>query len=616
MKPTGHWTSISRSLQILPWMVAVLTSIVLFLLLSPKLYGLEILSLPGNWLAWTVALVSGIGVFVLTKWFVWVSQEREKLSRQVHEAQRRISEHNKRLEAVLRVSQKFISASNEKEIIEEVMQICVDMIGARGASYVPLDERGQPLTTINFGNIPDPKIDAWLEYLASPSVRDQCGQCQNYGQWTKTCPLSPNPLSEPVGLYCLPLRHGDQDLGVLNVFMSKEIHLDDETEAFFQSVLNETALALESLRLRKHEMASLRQFQIGETITDLSLLLTPLLESIREILKGDFAFFTGKEPGRGHKDLILTTGKFPEDSQCTIDQLAREVATSGKGVIVGDREGVSPVSGKIHSILAAPVQSQNEPALGVILVGSRQSQSYSKRQLALLQMVAGQVGLLVQNRNILVEVEYNAMMAERKRLAREIHDGLAQTLGFLKLQTAQMQTYLSQGELSRLRAMLESSHKTLSDAYLEARQAIDGLRITPEKKGLTSWLAQTIVEFQDNTGLPVELDRVCNTEDLAPEVQTQLVRILQEALSNVRKHSSATHVWVNCYEERGDLILEIKDDGKGFSLDDIPVSSRYGLQGMRERSDLIGAEFQIISQPVKGTTVRILLPIEESRMSI
>lgn len=91
--------------------------------------------------------------------------------------------------------------------------------------------------------------------------------------------------------------------------------------------------------------------------------------------------------------------------------------------------------------------------------------------------------------------------------------------------------------------------------------------------------------------------------------------MVQETFSNIRKHAQAQRVSVFLREWRGDLVLEISDDGTGFESEDVPELSRHGLRGMRERAELIGAEFQIISQRGKGTTVRLTLPvgIEEER---
>jgi len=227
-----------------------------------------------------------------------------------------------------------------------------------------------------------------------------------------------------------------------------------------------------------------------------------------------------------------------------------------------------------------------------------------------LQMIAGQVSLVVQNVRLLAQLEYKTMIEERMRLAREIHDGLAQTLGFLKLKTAQMRAYLEQGEADLLQEAVDTCYSVLAEAYQDARQAIDGLRIS-SKEGFGEWLQQTVDEFQGYTGMIVD---VCDSEIVAgllPEVQAQLIRIVQEALSNVRKHAKARQVEIDCQRLGASIIMEIHDDGEGFNVEDVPGPSQHGLRGMRERAELIGADFQVVSQPNQGTTVRISLPLQE-----
>ena len=105
----------------------------------------------------------------------------------------------------------------------------------------------------------------------------------------------------------------------------------------------------------------------------------------------------------------------------------------------------------------------------------------------------------------------------------------------------------------------------------------------------------------------------CNLEadelEFLPEISAQLIRIIQEALNNVRKHAHASRVIINLRKWDGDMLAEVIDDGQGFDPEDIPDIAQYGLRGMRERAELIGADFQIISQPRRGTTVRLSLPI-------
>jgi len=200
------------------------------------------------------------------------------------------------------------------------------------------------------------------------------------------------------------------------------------------------------------------------------------------------------------------------------------------------------------------------------------------------------------------------VVKERTRLAREIHDGIAQLLAFLKLQTGQMQSFVAQGQFGRLEQALKANYQALSEAYLSTRQTIDDLRLTP-KEGLPQWLEQITTDFQNSTGLVSRLTINPDLHNLPDEVQLQLIRITQEALSNIRKHARASQVSISAREWEGDFILEIQDDGEGFSPEDVPGISQYGLRGMRERTELIGGRFSNHEQPHQGTTIKVSLPV-------
>jgi two-component system nitrate/nitrite sensor histidine kinase NarX len=266
----------------------------------------------------------------------------------------------------------------------------------------------------------------------------------------------------------------------------------------------------------------------------------------------------------------------------------------------------------LKSLLASPLLSPERVVLGAILVGNRRRSGFQPRHLTLLQTIAGQVALVVQNASLMAELEYQTMLQERARLAREIHDGLAQTIGFLKLQAAQLRTQLDNGDAARLRQSADLFYATLSEAYQDARQAIDGLRVSPDECGLSGWLRQIADEFQDLSGLPVHLEESPVEARVSPEVQAQLIRIIQEALSNVRKHAHAGEVWLRLGQTNDDLVLEVTDDGDGFTPQDITNASRHGLRSMRERAELIGADFQVASLPQQGATVRVRLPVDRS----
>jgi two-component system nitrate/nitrite sensor histidine kinase NarX len=559
----------------------------------------------------------------------------KNLQKEGDEFKNRSARAEHRLSSVLRLSQTFVDASDEREVVEQILKFSGEIFGARAASFVPLDERRQPLAAIHYGEIPGSVMNDWVEYLASPSIRQRCEACGKHGVLTQACPLLEGPVAEDLGsersleIYCLPLRRGEREFGILNLYFPEGQALDQESQVFLQAMLDETSLALEGVRLRRREIAALSQLQATHQQEDLSDLLSNFLENVRETLKADFAYLYLNECQSSQPEVRLVNGRIPSLAQPMVDALIQGILTCSHPILLGDVAGLPnglpagfsteiPLKTKlienseasdIRALLLTPLCSPAGEALGAIVVGSGRQNGFNQRQLDLLQSLASQVTLVVRNSQLMAELQFRSMMAERSRLAREIHDGLAQTLGFLKLQTSQMQNFLHLGDFERLAEAIRISHKILEEAYLDARQAIDGLRIVPSLRGLSPWLEQTVVEFQENSGIRVNLVDVHDFDHLASEVQAQLIRIVQEALSNVRKHAHANQAWVECRMDSGDLILEVRDDGTGFSPEDIPAPSRYGLQGMRERTELIGAEFQVISRPHEGTTVRVRLPL-------
>jgi two-component system nitrate/nitrite sensor histidine kinase NarX len=337
------------------------------------------------------------------------------------------------------------------------------------------------------------------------------------------------------------------------------------------------------------------------------------LENVQETLKADFVLLQFDSRGKpGMRDMSI--GEFSESNTSIVESVIGGVQKSGVPVLLGDVESEPGSIEGFHSLIAAPLMISDEPAFGAILAGNIHSKKFNSRHLSLLQTLAGQISLVVRNSELRAEIEFNSIMSERTRLAREIHDGLAQTLGFLKLQAAQMENFLAAKDTKRLETSLSQTYKVLSEAYLDVRQAIDDLRISPSRDGLTSWLEETSMEFEDNTGLVVNIEGRSPADELPLEIQVQLIRIIQEALSNVRKHAQATQAWIDYHQAGRDFLVEIRDDGRGFHPDEIPGVSKYGLQGMRERSEMIGAELQIISAPEEGTIIKIRVPVPKGEL--
>lgn len=556
---------------------------------------------------------------------LWKTLQRQRESeRALNQAETLRGQTSQQLSAILQVSQKFAEAGDEGEIIDTVLRMVMQTTGAMGASFVPLDERGQAKAAVRRGEFPFPVPDAYLEYLASTSVRQTCQQCSVLENHDHSCVLLKGPYTDARGIYCYPLRQGSRDLGMLNLYIPEAGSLDLQHQAFMRSLADATALALEGERLRRRELSVLSHPRPTRQAADLRTTLNSMVENLREILNADLVFvqLAGK-PGKNPPDLngddafmkrAMISGEVLPEDHPGLSALASQVVEEGQLLSRSDARQRLP---GLAAWVALPLQSASPAPLGVLFAGSHNADGFNNRQMTLIHSVAEQMVLLVQSTNQLADLEYQTLMGERTRLAREIHDGLAQTLGFLKLQTAQMLGYQERGDDTRLAQALRTSYDALAAAYQDARQVIDGLRISPSGPGgyaLENWLRQTVAEtlvVGNQNPLTITISDLDVRTALPPEVHAQLIRIVQEALSNVRKHARASQAWISCVETAQDLVLEVRDDGRGFAIDGIPDPSRYGLTGMRERAELLGADFQVISRPDEGTIVRVRLPLRE-----
>ena len=566
---------------------------------------------PDAWIALDIlvlVLFVGLAYAAYERWQRSIA-ERNDLTSKLAQAEAQLSQAYQRQAAILRISQLFSEAKDDHQVIEHVLRYALDLLEAKGASFVPLDERAQPQAAVSMGEIPSVVTDAWIEYLASPAIRQQCGACQNYDRMTFSCPLIKGSPLEVAGMYCLPIRRGDQEFGVLNLYIPSEGHLEKEKQAFLLGLVEETSLALEAVRMRKRAMITLRQLQAAREKADLNSLLSNLLDDLPETLDADYALVTVWDRDDGRPLSTVSSRELPENTRHLVDGILRSVITSKEPVLLGNVSGDALSSPGVHTLMAVPLVAQDQPAFGAILVANQRPKAFNQSQLATLQTVAGQVAQVILNINLMAQLEYNTIVQERNRLAREIHDGIAQTLGFLKLKIAQMKSYIETGQMETMRQTVDICYDTLVEAYQDARLAIDGLRILPSEEGLAGWLYQTSHDFGETTGIQVDIVEPLAGVDLPPEIHAQLIRIVQEALSNIRKHADARHVTISCVESLGDLILEVQDDGTGFSPEDVPGPSQHGLRGMRERAELIGADFQVIGLQNEGTTIRVCMPL-------
>ncbi|MCP4540200.1 MAG: HAMP domain-containing protein [Chloroflexi bacterium] len=213
------------------------------------------------------------------------------------------------------------------------------------------------------------------------------------------------------------------------------------------------------------------------------------------------------------------------------------------------------------------------------------------------------------------KLRQRAIAEERERIARELHDGLAQLLGYVNTKAMAVRLMLKNHQLEAADQNLYQLEEASRELFVDVREAIVDLK-TAEDDGanLAITLKDYIAQFSRLSGLPVELalaPKIANLS-LTADTDLQLLRIVQESLTNVRKHASASSIGVSLQIDDGILELTVSDDGLGFTPDDVLSNHQphFGLSTMRERAEAIGAEFHLNSEPQAGTCVAVRLAVK------
>jgi len=220
------------------------------------------------------------------------------------------------------------------------------------------------------------------------------------------------------------------------------------------------------------------------------------------------------------------------------------------------------------------------------------------------------------NLNIRRRIEREAIIEERRRIAREIHDGVAQSLGYLNMKTKLVSDFVSSQNTVKALTELNDIQKVVQDTYDDIRESIDQLSAEIRNLPIISALGNYIREFGDNNGIKVQFDYTKPFPHLSPVAELQLLRIAQESLTNVRRHALATEVEVKLESTKEAVEMIVKDNGQGFSLSDLEESppGYHGLNIIKERAETLGGNLNISTAPGEGTALMVSLPLDKVRL--
>ncbi len=308
------------------------------------------------------------------------------------------------------------------------------------------------------------------------------------------------------------------------------------------------------------------------------------------------------------------------------------VASSVQPIVVFDLHSdarATRVACKRHgycSVASIPLRSRDR-AMGILTVNSRANREFGQADLEMMTTLGNQLGTAIENAQLYTNmerrvqelarrVEHLVVVQERERISREIHDGLAQALALLNMRVNVAQSLLVAGQTDQARKELGDAAQVIDAANRDVREAITALRLTaPKGAEFVPTLRDFVLDFGLRNDINTDFSAVDGARAplLAPMAEVQLMRIIQEALTNVRKHAHAQNAHVSLTRRGARLIVTIEDDGQGFDMDDVlrgQNKKNFGLTTMHERADGIGGFLDVQTQIGGGTRISVGVPCE------
>ncbi|AHE97573.1 ATP-binding protein [Thioalkalivibrio paradoxus] len=391
--------------------------------------------------------------------------------------------------------------------------------------------------------------------------------------------------------------------------------LTEQLQRLTHEMQDEVRVQTRSMQDKSHTLEVL--YDVAASINmsrDLDDLLTRFLSSLKRTL-GARAATARLLTADGQMRLVANLGFDTQSGHCR-DTLPIGQCVCGKviagsemlwkadvhecGRVCDDQSDDEP------AMLAVPLQHQGR-TLGVYsLFLDEWPQNLNEDMDNLLTSIGRHLGMAIEKARLDEEAQRLTIMEERTHLAHELHDSLAQTLASLGFRVSALDASLG-AEHTGLRREMDLVKENLARANTELRELISQFRAPVDREGLVSAVEKAVNEFRSDTGIRIYLQQEWNSRKLPIELETEVLRIVQEALCNVRKHADAQHVRIILRgDPRGDYFVMVEDDGRGIEE---PASGgpgeHIGLSVMQERSARLDGDFRIETEPGEGTRVML-----------
>lgn len=284
--------------------------------------------------------------------------------------------------------------------------------------------------------------------------------------------------------------------------------------------------------------------------------------------------------------------------------LTRALGTTGVVRVNDLTPGTDAACGATSRSVLATALRAHDRVVGLVSIEHNEPDAYTEEDASLIAGLASSLALAVDNARWFSRLRTLGAEAERARIARDLHDSVAQSLAYVGFELDRLATAQSDPELRELQQVVRGVVADLRETLYQLRATVS------ENQDLVEVARDYITRWSTRTGIDTEFSPRTGGRRVPLQVEQELWRILQESLTNVERHADASHAWITWRIGEGQAQLEIRDDGRGMNTD-TSTRERYGLVGIRERADAVGAHVTLASQPDCGTTVLVELEVPE-----
>jgi signal transduction histidine kinase len=274
--------------------------------------------------------------------------------------------------------------------------------------------------------------------------------------------------------------------------------------------------------------------------------------------------------------------------------------------------GFPPNHPVMTSLLGVPVRLKNRVIGNLYLTDKVDAAEFSEDDQQLVESFALHAGIAIENARLHAAVQYLAVVDERERIGKDLHDGIIQRLYAIALSLEDVEELMTD-QPAEAALRVDRAIDSVNAAIADLRQFLVGLRpVLADRTELGTMLVTLADQVRQVHALDIEVDLPSEPLDLAPDGRGELLQIVREALSNVARHADATRARISLARTADGVRLEVADDGHGFDADRPPGAGHFGLSNMADRAAVLGGRLEVSSRRPGGTTIIVTIPMATS----